>query len=69
MPQRGDKRAVVQHAETNAREALERRLAESAGQARLLEGVAQLFGLPATPERIEVLRQLPHHGRQCLTAS
>ncbi len=54
FPQRGEKRAVVQHAETNAREALERKLAESAGQAKLLEGVAQLFALPAPPERIEV---------------
>lgn len=52
-PQRGEKRAVVLHAETNAREALERKLAESAGQAKLLEGVAALFGLPALPERIE----------------
>ncbi len=54
VPQRGEKRAVVLHAETNAREALERKLAESAGQAKLLEGVASLFGLPAPPERIEV---------------
>jgi excinuclease ABC subunit C len=54
VPQRGEKRAVVEHAETNAREALERKLAESAGQAKLLEGAAQLFALPATPERIEV---------------
>ena len=54
VPQRGEKRAVVEHAETNAREALERRLAESAGQAKLLEAVAALFALPATPERIEV---------------
>ncbi|MBV9250493.1 MAG: excinuclease ABC subunit UvrC [Acetobacteraceae bacterium] len=54
VPQRGDKRAVMQHAETNAREALERKLAESAGQAKLLEGVTTLFNLPASPERIEV---------------
>jgi excinuclease ABC subunit C len=53
-PQRGEKRAVVQHAEVNAREALERRLAESAGQAKLLDGVAQVFNLPGPPERIEV---------------
>src|SRR6202162_4080354 len=46
LPQRGEKRAVVLHAETNAREALERKLAESAGQAKLLEGIAQLFKLP-----------------------
>ncbi len=54
IPQRGEKRAVVQHAEVNAREALERKLAESAGQVKLLEGVAQLFRLPSPPERIEV---------------
>jgi len=54
VPKRGEKFAVVQHAETNAREALERRLAESAGQAKLLAGAAELFGLEAPPERIEV---------------
>ena len=53
VPVRGEKRAVVEHAATNAREALERRLAEGAGQARLLDGVATLFGLPGPPERIE----------------
>src|ERR1700756_614631 len=54
MPRRGEKHDVIQHAEINAREALERKLAESAGQAKLLEGVAQVFSLPAAPERIEV---------------
>ncbi|HET8996051.1 MAG TPA: excinuclease ABC subunit UvrC, partial [Acetobacteraceae bacterium] len=54
VPQRGEKHAVVKHAETNAREALERKLAESAGQAKLLDGVATLFGLPNPPQRIEV---------------
>ena len=53
VPARGEKRAVVLHAETNAREALERKLAEGAGQAKLLQGVADLFTLPSTPERIE----------------
>jgi excinuclease ABC subunit C len=53
VPQRGEKRAVVLHAETNAREALERKLAESTGTMKLLEGVAALFDLPAMPERIE----------------
>ena len=52
-PKRGEKCQVVRHAETNAREALERRLAEATGQARLLEGVATLFGLATRPERIE----------------
>jgi excinuclease ABC subunit C len=54
VPQRGEKRSVVLHAETNAREALERKLAETTSQIKWLEGVAQLFNLPATPERIEV---------------
>ena len=53
VPQRGERRAVVAHAETNAREALERKLAESAGQAKLLDNVGTLFELPAPPERIE----------------
>ena len=53
VPVRGEKRAVVLHAETNAREALERRMAESAGQAKLLEAVGQLFALSGRPERIE----------------
>ncbi len=53
-PQRGEKRDIVQHAETNAREALERRLAESTAQGQLLEGVQRLFDLPERPERIEV---------------
>ncbi len=54
VPARGEKRAVVDHAQTNAREALERKLAESAGQQKLLEGVAELFGLPGRPDRLEV---------------
>ncbi|MCQ4160597.1 excinuclease ABC subunit UvrC [Roseomonas sp. GC11] len=53
-PQRGEKRVAVEHAATNAREALERRLAEGTAQRALLEGVAQLFDLPETPRRIEI---------------
>ena len=53
VPQRGEKHDVVQHAQTNAREALERKLAESAGQGKLLAAVAELFQLPETPKRIE----------------
>jgi excinuclease ABC subunit C len=53
-PQRGDKRAVVEHAATNAREAIERRMAEGAAQSELLQGVARLFDLPDAPDRIEV---------------
>ncbi|MFG1294652.1 excinuclease ABC subunit UvrC [Xanthobacter variabilis] len=54
VPQRGEKRDLVDHALQNAREALGRTLAETATQARLLEGVAKAFHLPRTPQRIEV---------------
>ncbi|UEM19570.1 excinuclease ABC subunit UvrC [Skermanella mucosa] len=53
-PKRGDKKRLVDHALVNAREALGRRLSESASQARLLEGLAEAFGLDSVPERIEV---------------
>jgi excinuclease ABC subunit C len=53
-PQRGEKREIMDHAFTNAREALGRKLAESGSQAKLLAGVAEAFGLDAPPERIEV---------------
>ena len=54
VPQRGEKKALVEHAVTNAREALGRRMAESSSQAKLLEGVQRVFGLAETPRRIEV---------------
>jgi excinuclease ABC subunit C len=54
VPQRGEKLGLVEHALTNAREALGRRMAESASQRRLLEGIAETFGLDAPPRRIEV---------------
>jgi excinuclease ABC subunit C len=54
VPQRGEKHDVVAHAQTNAREALERRLAESAGQGKLLAATAELFGLAEPPARIEI---------------
>ena len=53
-PQRGDKLGLVEHALSNAREALGRRLSESASQRRLLEGLAEALDLEAVPERIEV---------------
>ncbi|HXQ10195.1 MAG TPA: excinuclease ABC subunit UvrC [Caulobacteraceae bacterium] len=54
VPQRGEKRELVQHALVNAREALGRKMAESSAQGRLLSGVCEAFGLDAQPERIEV---------------
>ena len=54
VPQRGEKKTLVDHAVTNAREALGRRMAESSSQAKLLDGVQRAFGLAETPRRIEV---------------
>ncbi len=53
-PARGAKRKLIEHALANAQAALGRRLSESTSQRRLLEGVAEAFGLEAMPERIEV---------------
>ncbi|MEW5684705.1 MAG: excinuclease ABC subunit UvrC [Pseudomonadota bacterium] len=53
-PQRGEKKQLVEHAHTNAREALGRKMAESSAQTKLLTGVAEAFGLEGPPERIEV---------------
>ena len=53
-PRRGVKRKLIDNARDNAREALGRRLSESAAQRKLLEGTAELFGLDSTPKRIEV---------------
>ncbi|WP_034492029.1 excinuclease ABC subunit UvrC [Afifella pfennigii] len=54
LPRRGEKRELVEHALTNAREALGRKLAETSSQARLLKALGETFGLERTPERIEV---------------
>jgi excinuclease ABC subunit C len=54
QPRRGEKRDLVNHALTNAREALGRQLAEGATNRTLLEGVANCFGLDEPPRRIEV---------------
>jgi excinuclease ABC subunit C len=54
VPQRGDKKKLIERVVAAAREALGRRLAESASQRRLLDGVAVALGLDAPPNRIEV---------------
>jgi excinuclease ABC subunit C len=54
VPQRGEKRELVFHALTNAKEALGRKMAESSAQTTLLAGVCEVFGLESPPERIEV---------------
>ena len=54
VPQRGEKKELIDHALANAREALGRELAESSTQKTLLAGLAERFGLAEVPRRIEV---------------
>jgi excinuclease ABC subunit C len=53
-PQRGEKKELITHALTNAREALGRKLADTATQSRLLTGLVTTLALPHPPRRIEV---------------
>ncbi|MCB1782771.1 MAG: excinuclease ABC subunit UvrC [Alphaproteobacteria bacterium] len=53
-PKRGARRRALDFALRNARDALERQSLIVAGQAKLLAGVADLFGLEEPPQRIEV---------------
>jgi excinuclease ABC subunit C len=54
VPKRGEKKEMIAHALTNAREALGRKLADTATQNRLLESLGTTLALPQTPKRIEV---------------
>ncbi|MDZ4060823.1 MAG: excinuclease ABC subunit UvrC [Brevundimonas sp.] len=53
-PLRGDKLSLVDHALTNAREALGRKMAEGSAQGKILDEVCEAFGLDSRPERIEI---------------
>jgi excinuclease ABC subunit C len=54
VPQRGEKKDLVDHALANAREALARKLAETSSQRKLLELLVETFNMPRVPRRIEV---------------
>ena len=54
VPQRGDKKRLIDRIAATAREALGRRLAESASQRQLLDGVAAAFGIERPLHRVEV---------------
>ncbi|MEZ0497726.1 excinuclease ABC subunit UvrC [Sphingomonas sp. IW22] len=68
VPQRSARRRLIEQASRNAVEALDRRLAESTTQARLLREVAELFGLPDSPDRIEVYDNSHIQGTNALGA-
>jgi excinuclease ABC subunit C len=54
VPQRGERKELVQHALANAREALARKLADTASQQKLLGALTETFALVRPPRRIEV---------------
>ncbi len=54
VPARGEKRQLVEHALTNAREALARKLADTSSQARLLASLADTLGIERPLRRVEV---------------
>ncbi len=68
MPQRGDRVRLVKQATRNAEEALDRRLAESTTQGKLLQEVADLFELSEPPRRIEVYDNSHIQGTNALGA-
>ncbi|MBF9197241.1 excinuclease ABC subunit UvrC [Microvirga terrestris] len=53
-PQRGERRQLIEYVLRNAREALGRRLADTASQQKLLVSLGQAFGLSKPPRRVEV---------------
>jgi excinuclease ABC subunit C len=68
VPQRGDRVRLVKQATRNAEEALDRRLAESTTQGKLLQEVADLFALPEPPRRIEIYDNSHIQGTNALGA-
>jgi len=54
VPKRGEKAELVGHAQRNAREALGRKLADTASQQRLLDALGAAFGMEKPPRRVEI---------------
>lgn len=68
VPQRGDRRRLIEQARRNAVEALDRRLAESGTKARLNAELAEFLELAEPPQRIEVYDNSHIQGAQALGA-
>ncbi len=68
VPQRGDRARLLSQAVRNAQEALDRRIAESTTQNRLHAELAELFGLDAPPQRIEIYDNSHIQGTNALGA-
>jgi excinuclease ABC subunit C len=68
VPQRGDRKRLIDQASRNAVEALERRQAESGTKAKVLREVAEFLELPEVPQRIEVYDNSHIQGTNALGA-
>jgi len=68
VPQRGDRRRLIEQAVRNAVEALDRRLAESGTKAKTLREVAEFLELSEVPQRIEVYDNSHIQGTNALGA-
>ena len=68
VPQRGSRVKLIKQAQRNAEEALERRQAESSAQGKILAEMAELFGLEAPPDRIEIYDNSHIQGTNALGA-
>jgi excinuclease ABC subunit C len=68
VPQRGDRRRIMEQASRNAVEALDRRMAESGTKAKLNRELAEFLELPEPPQRIEVYDNSHIQGANALGA-
>ena len=68
VPQRGDRRRLIEQASRNAEEALARRLAESGTKARTLRELAEFLDMAEVPQRIEVYDNSHIQGTNALGA-
>ncbi len=68
VPQRGDRTRLIKQAQRNAVEALDRRLAETTTQAKVLDEMVDTFGLDGVPDRIEIYDNSHIQGSHALGA-
>ena len=68
LPKSGAKAELLLHAFENAKESLERHLAEKASQEDLLQSFMKMFDLPTFPQRIEVYDNSHIQGAQAVGA-
>ncbi|WP_298398462.1 excinuclease ABC subunit UvrC [Sphingobium sp.] len=68
VPQRGERTRLIKQAQRNAVEALDRRLAETTSQGRILDEMVEAFGLEGVPDRIEIYDNSHIQGAHALGA-